>query len=509
MSDIADEPNVHEDEILVLRKGPGANCSSIGSALDVLFLSATLAGAVLAGVAAAFGRHRPPSGPPKEKNTKPKPASAAATPSEPEGGSSRVVFGSDRSPPKDALSLRVRSEPFGAWARVDDGTLVAIARPAARRLGIEDATPPETKETGDPANSTQLKSASPVSSPLEVHLAVTSRCGAGCKGCYLDARPDGEEPPFVQIEDRLRAIAAAGAFTVAFGGGEPLSRPDLGELGAAARALGLVPVVTTSGIGMTRERAESLRSFAQVNVSYDGEADEYQLVRGWDGARTAERAMRLLADAGVPFGVNVVLTRASFPSLARTLERAEELGAREAQLLRYKPAGRARGADYLAARLSSEQVRSLLPSIEAIARERSLSLRIDCALVPLLSASPLDPSLLARFGVLGCEAGRHLAAVRIDGLIAPCSFAAPSESPLDSAFSSARAEGWEGDPVLAAYRSLPDVEPCRSCSIREVCRGGCRIVADHAGAPDPECPRVLAHRSAARSAPTPEPNDPR
>jgi len=264
---------------------------------------------------------------------------------------------------------------------------------------------------------------------------------------------------------------------------------------------------------VARRQIEYPRGFAQVNVSYDGEADEYQLVRGWDGARTAERAMRLLADAGVPFGVNVVLTRASFPSLARTLERAEELGAREAQLLRYKPAGRARGADYLAARLSSEQVRSLLPSIEAIARERSLSLRIDCALVPLLSASPLEPSLLARFGVLGCEAGRHLAAVRIDGLIAPCSFAAPSQSPIDSAFSSARSEGWEGDPVLAAYRSLPDVEPCRSCSIREVCRGGCRIVADHAGAPgpDPECPRVLAHRSAARSAahPTPEPNDPR
>ncbi|HLM75647.1 MAG TPA: radical SAM protein [Polyangiaceae bacterium] len=513
MSDTADEPNVHPDEILVLRKGPGANCSSIGSALDMLFLSATLAGAVLAGVAAAFGRHRPPSGPPEEKNAKP--ASPAAAPTDPEGGSSRVAFESDRPPPKDALSLRVRAEPFGAWARIADGTLVAIARPAARRLGLEEspAPPAQAKEIGDPANSTQLKAASPVSSPLEVHLAVTSRCGAGCKGCYLDARPDGDEPPFAQIENRLRSIAAAGAFTVAFGGGEPLSRPDLGELGAAARALGLVPVVTTSGIGMTRERAESLRSFAQVNVSYDGEADEYQLVRGWDGARTAERAMRLLADAGVPFGVNVVLTRASFPSLARTLERAEELGAREAQLLRYKPAGRARGADYLAARLSSEQVRSLLPSIEAIARERSLSLRIDCALVPLLSASPLEPSLLARFGVLGCEAGRHLAAVRIDGLIAPCSFAAPSQSPIDSAFSSARSEGWEGDPVLAAYRSLPDVEPCRSCSIREVCRGGCRIVADHAGAPgpDPECPRVLAHRSAARSAahPTPEPNDPR
>ncbi|TKD13311.1 hypothetical protein [Polyangium fumosum] len=43
------------DEILVVRRGPGANCSSVGSALDLLFLSAVTAGVVMAGIAAAFG----------------------------------------------------------------------------------------------------------------------------------------------------------------------------------------------------------------------------------------------------------------------------------------------------------------------------------------------------------------------------------------------------------------------------------------------------------------------
>ena len=46
---------VEVEEILVLRRGPGANCSSIGSALDVLFLSATLAGVILVSVAAGMG----------------------------------------------------------------------------------------------------------------------------------------------------------------------------------------------------------------------------------------------------------------------------------------------------------------------------------------------------------------------------------------------------------------------------------------------------------------------
>jgi hypothetical protein len=46
---------VEVDEILVVRRGPGANCSSIGSALDALFFSVAVAGAVLVAVAAALG----------------------------------------------------------------------------------------------------------------------------------------------------------------------------------------------------------------------------------------------------------------------------------------------------------------------------------------------------------------------------------------------------------------------------------------------------------------------
>jgi hypothetical protein len=42
-----------DEGILVVRRGPGANCSSIGSAVELLFLSATVGAAVLAAIAAA------------------------------------------------------------------------------------------------------------------------------------------------------------------------------------------------------------------------------------------------------------------------------------------------------------------------------------------------------------------------------------------------------------------------------------------------------------------------
>ncbi len=363
---------------------------------------------------------------------------------------------------------RSRLETWGAWVRLDaPPSLVALDQDGARAVGLD-------------GGELWKADAHATSAPLEAHVAVTSQCGVGCDGCYLDARPDGEHVPRERLERTFDDLAAQGVFTVAFGGGEPLLRSDLGELATSARARGLLPVVTTSGIGMTPDKARALRAFAQVNVSYDGEGDVYASVRSFDGAGAAERAMRLLQQEGVPFGVNVVLTRDSFASLERTISRARELGAREAQLLRYKPAGRAARLDYVAKRLTQAQVSTLgevLRAISGAMHPLGFRIRIDCATVALLSDTLYERAAeLAALGVFGCEAGAGLAAVRADGRTAPCSFLEPGAS------------GHHGQEA-----------PCNTCALRDVCRGGCKAVArfiDGHDGPDPECPRVVRSRGA-------------
>jgi radical SAM protein with 4Fe4S-binding SPASM domain len=392
-----------------------------------------------------------------------------------------------------------RPEPFGAWIRLTDGTLVAIEGALAERLGVPHGMAGATSTS--PGRATR---------PLELHLAVTSRCPLPCSGCYLDARPDGIEPPFEAIAARLESARDAGVSLVAFGGGEPLTRGDLARIALHARALGLVPVLTTSGVGLTEARAEELGAFAQINVSHDGEGEGYAEVRGFEGAGSAERAIRLLTAAGIRTGVNMVLTRGSFPRLEASCARFADLGAEEVQLLRYKPAGRARGPAYAARRLSPAMVDALWPAIARLIALRSLRVRIDCALVPLLSSAlsaavPDAPEALFALGVFGCEAARHLGAARADGSVAPCSlFSLPSapapialpRRPQDRA-AERLAITWDEDAelnALRAYHAAPP-EPCRSCALFPVCRGGCQIVSrDAVGAfaPDPECPRVIA-----------------
>jgi radical SAM protein with 4Fe4S-binding SPASM domain len=380
----------------------------------------------------------------------------------------------------------VRYEPWGAWVKLEtEAAIVALDREGVRALGLDGGR--VWRETA-------------VSAPIEVHLAVTARCGAGCKGCYLDVKPDGIEPPREAIERELDAAAAAGVFTVAFGGGEPTTRDDLDVLATAARARGLTPVVTTSGLGLSDARLQRLLGFAQVNVSYDGAGDTYTSVRGFDASEAAEKAITRLSQAGMRVGVNVVLTRDSYSRLDHTLARARSLGAVEAQLLRYKPAGRAATLDYLAQRLTPEQARALGPTLRRLATDLcsngGFHVRIDCALVAFLSGDPelaADPSGLSRFGVFGCEAAGALAAFTVDGRVAPCSFAAATALPaLDVAQHAT-------DPELSRWRDhvAAPPEPCSSCSLRPVCKGGCKVVArflEGVHGPDPECPRVLDAR---------------
>ena len=57
-------------------------------------------------------------------------------------------------------------------------------------------------------------------------------------------------------------------------------------------------------------------------------------------------------------------------------------------------------------------------------------------------------------------------------------------------------------PELARWRAYNEspAEPCASCTMRPVCKGGCKVVSSYVEGvhgPDPECPRVRAWRAAA------------
>lgn len=380
--------------------------------------------------------------------------------------------------------LRLRIEDFGAIVALDDPpALVQVDRALAQQLGA--------------SQDAWQRLRGHLSAPMEVHLMLTNRCPAACPRCYTDATPDGPEAEEAALYEVVDALAAQGVFHLALGGGESMTHPALFRVAAYARRKGLVPNLTTSGLGLTAQRAEDCRIFGRVNVSLDGVGVTYRLSRGYDGAEIALRALRRLRAADVPAGVNVVLTRASFDQLEVTVAAAVEAGADEIELLRLKPGGRGLDDGYAQHALDEARARALMPKLARLQKHwPGVAFKIDCSLTPFLCAADPDPQLLQRFGVLGCEAGHALSAVTAELEATPCSF-------VPEPVADARDFGavWDDHPQLTRWRRyhLDEAEaPCSHCTYREICKGGCKAVSQRVEGdwfrPDPECPRVLAHR---------------
>ncbi|MDP2304844.1 MAG: radical SAM protein [Pseudomonadota bacterium] len=312
--------------------------------------------------------------------------------------------------------------------------------------------------------------------PIEAHVQVTKACGLPCPSCHIEPTADGAHVPIAALEARFAGLAGRGVFRVAIGGGEALRHPDLPAIAAAAARNGLTIGLTTSGVGLTERRAAELGGFSQVNVSLDGVGATFAAARGYDGAEGALKAIRLLAEAGAHVGVNVVLDRETFEHLEETVLAAVTAGARDIQLLRLKPAGRATAA-YLDRRLTAAQGWALWPRArDLVEAHPGVTFRVDCSLVPFLAAHGLDPERMRAFAFLGCHGGDALVSVDPAGAEHPCSFVSGAITPQ--------------------WREGVTRGPCAGCDYRDVCRGGCHAVSAHLTgdlfAPDPECPMVLA-----------------
>jgi len=416
--------------------------------------------------------------------------------------------------------MKYRFENFGGIIATDDPPALAfVDRQFMREMDL----PPS------PLWDTDDESIGLLSAPTEVHMACTNACNAACPHCYMDSgHADPAEMDTDTFKRALDALARMGVFHVALGGGEALLRPDLFELAAHARKVGLVPNLTTSGRELTEHQAQQMTVFGQVNLSLDGVGPLSTVFRGQENrgrspvsaiTAVAERsqpqkqgsvphfpgnapdfvdhALDLLLAAGVPTGFNCVLGRPNFDGLDNLFAYAAAKGVNEVEVLRYKPAGRAAARAYGENRTTHDQNVQLLPTLQALSTRHAVTAKIDCSFVPMLCYHTPPIDLLLATATYGCEAGNVLIGVKSDGQASGCSFLPPSgPSVFDLA------DAWTATPHFDRWRTWPATapEPCKSCDYLAICKGGCRAVSAHVLGdpcdPDPDCPRVVEHSRA-------------
>lgn len=148
----------------------------------------------------------------------------------------------------------------------------------------------------------------------------TRTCNLNCSHCYSDSRllPYPGELTAAEARVMIADLAQFGVPALEFSGGEPLMRPDLPELIAHARDLGIRPVLSTNGTLITPSVAADLSragvSYVGISLGCLGPMNDWY--RGKQGAfETALDGLRNCVAAGVRAGLRIKITQSNFHDL--------------------------------------------------------------------------------------------------------------------------------------------------------------------------------------------------
>ncbi|MCL8014894.1 pyrroloquinoline quinone biosynthesis protein PqqE [Streptomyces sp. AS02] len=290
--------------------------------------------------------------------------------------------------------------------------------------------------------------------------------------------------------DQWRAVmtqaARLGVVQTHLSGGEPLLRADLAAIVEAAVGEGIHTQLVTSGTGLDagrlRELAQAGLHSVQLSVQH-ADAARSDRIAGTASFTAKERAARLVREAGMPLGLNIVLHRHNLDALDELIELGRSWGADRVELA---------NAQYYGWAMRNRS--ALLPTRDQLARaQRTLAawrerlaggMELVWVVPDYFDGRPKP-----------CMGGWGAVSLTVapDGSVLPCPSAAVIPD-LDAPNVKDHSLEWiwESSEAFTRFRGtawMPD--PCRSCELRTQDFGGCRCQAyaltGDAAATDPAC----------------------
>lgn len=326
----------------------------------------------------------------------------------------------------------------------------------------------------------------------------TIRCNLSCAHCR---RIDDEDTACHDLTteqargmiEQLAEVGRAQPFMpiLVLSGGEPLCREDIFDLIDWARGRDIRAALATNGTLVDAATARRIKDSgaARVSVSLDGAtAEVHDRLRKLDGSFCqAVAGIGCLAELGVPFQINITLTKHNTHQIEDVYELAKGLGAVAVHIFMLVPVG---CGQVLAETdmLSPEQYEEMLVHICRLDARGEIEMKVTCgphyervvrqqglhrsrrASGNRHSAPGSHPHGTSR----GCLAGLGVVFVGHQGDVFPCGYLPVKcgnilEQPL--------IDIWQGSPDLARMRDSDKLEgKCGVCGYRAIC-SGCRARA--------------------------------
>ncbi len=327
-----------------------------------------------------------------------------------------------------------------------------------------------------------------LSNPLALIAEITHRCPLHCVYCSnplelaaVDSELAGSEWRRVFAE-----AAGLGILHLHLTGGEPVARPDLEELVASAREVGLYTNLITSGLGLNRDRLARLvrAGLDHIQISFqDSQPERADQIAGTKSHLHKIELARWVREHSIAFTVNLVVHRHNLDHLEEMLLFVEELRPDRIEVAHTQYYGWAL-QNRAVLMPSASQLENALRVIEAAQDRVKGRIRIDSVL----------PDYYAKFPK-ACMSGwgQRMILITPSGQAWPCHAAGVIPGLIfDNVREKSLSTIWNESSAFQKFRGESWMqEPCRSCEQRHADFGGCRcqafLLTGDAAATDPVC----------------------
>ena len=333
-----------------------------------------------------------------------------------------------------------------------------------------------------------------IPNPLALIAELTHRCPLHCTYCSnpLELASANSELSTEAWTNVLQQSGKLGMLHAHFTGGEPLARPDLVELIAAARAAGLYTNLITSGLGLAEDRLQQLVSAGLDHIQLSFQDSREDAANWISGARAHAHKIELaraIRRHKVAFTTNLVVHRQNLDHLEEMILFLEQLNPERIEIAH---------AQYYGWALANRA--ALLPTREQLDQATAIVAAAELRVAGRIRIDSVIPDYYARFPK-ACMGGwgRRLMLIAPTGKVLPCHAAEVIPGLRFENVTEKSLEWiWRDSPSFQKFRGedwMP--EPCRSCDRRTEDFGGCRcqafLLAGDAAATDPACSLAPQH----------------
>lgn len=303
--------------------------------------------------------------------------------------------------------------------------------------------------------------------PELIDIGIMARCINGESGkctveCYQNAvgRNNKENMPLAEYK-RLIEQCKGKTFQVALGGaGDVDTHESFEEILKITRENGIVPNFTTSGIAMTKTKAEICKKYTgAVAVSFYNQPHTF-------------KAIDLLVEAGVTTNLHYVLSNDSIDDAIRRLKEDNfPKGINAVVFLLHKPIGLGTMENVL--KYDDPKVKEFYETVDEVIGKISVDIGFDSCNIPALLNFN---KRIDNASIDTCEAARWSMYIDSESIAIPCSFDNQSKKWAVDLKQNTIKEAWDSD----TFESFRDSfrKSCGGCNDKLECKGGCPIVSD-------------------------------